>query len=76
MADDTPVTRSDNTHKCPGGCRRDVANYKFACLTCWRRLPVELGRPISASWRVDPVAHAVAMTAAREWYRMHREAVA
>jgi hypothetical protein len=69
-----PAGVPDNTHKCPGGCRRDVANTKFACPTCWRRLPVELAQPISANWRTDPFAHAVAMTAAREWYRTHRGA--
>jgi len=60
---------SGATHDCPGGCGRPVPRHRFACRSCWHRLPIDLRCPITANYRRDLAAHAQAMTAARRWYR-------
>lgn len=56
-------------HNCPGGCARQVNQAKFACLPCWRRLPVDLRRPITQLYNRDLLGHLQAMSDARRWYR-------
>ncbi|MCU1614530.1 MAG: hypothetical protein JWO98_2070 [Frankiales bacterium] len=63
------------THECPGGCgRRDVALEKFACPSCWFRLPRTLKKGITQTYRLDRAQHAEAMRAAIDWYAAHRPA--
>lgn len=56
------------THGCPGNCGRRVPHHRFACRSCWYRLPTDLRRPIVAYYQVDPGAHAEAMVDAIHWY--------
>lgn len=56
------------THACPGGCGRQVPYHHFACRNCWYRLPMDLRRPISGNWHLNPDAHAEAMVDAQQWY--------
>lgn len=62
---DTTMT----THDCPGGCGAPVPQHKFACFTCWRRLPAPLRRAITRTYNVDHTAHSRAMVTAMHWYR-------
>lgn len=41
------------------------------CQPCWYRLPQDLRRPISDTYRRDPLAHGHAMGDARRWYLDH-----
>jgi len=59
----------EHTHSCPGGCGRQVAHQRYACPSCWGRLPADLRRPITATYRRDQAAHGQAMADARRWYR-------
>ncbi|MPZ66775.1 MAG: hypothetical protein GEU83_15125 [Pseudonocardiaceae bacterium] len=63
------MTAARTTHECPGGCGRQVARHHFACRACWYRLPSDLRRPISATYRRDAGAHPAAMAEAVAWYR-------
>ncbi len=45
------------SHNCPGGCARHVIQAKFACPPCWRRLPVDLRRPITQLYNRDLLGH-------------------
>lgn len=58
-------------HACPGLCGRNVLNHLYACKPCWYRLPQDLRRPISDTYRRDPLAHLHAMGDARRWYLDH-----
>lgn len=51
-----------------------MENRKFACATCWGRLPAELQKAITTNFEVDFAAHFAAMTAAADWYRTNRPA--
>ena len=57
------------THACPGGCRRQVAPYHFACPVCWWRLPSEMRDLITVAHGRDPDARVEAMLSAIAWYR-------
>lgn len=70
----TTTGRVAGCHDCPGGCGRPVPRRHFACQGCWYRLPVELRRPISMTYRTDTGAHLAAMADAADWYRTQRAA--
>jgi hypothetical protein len=60
-------------HTCPGGCGdQNITSSRFACRTCWYRLPAVLR---SAIWRAYQdvgalsAPHRAAMADAHEWYR-------
>ena len=65
-----------STHSCPGGCGRQVPQHHFACRFDWYRLPADLRRPISATYRHDPDAHRQAMSDAIRWYHEQHHAKA
>lgn len=69
------MTAARSTHECPGGCGRPVARQHLACRACWYRLPADLRRPISATYRRDFGAHLAAMSDATDWYRTRRPAM-
>lgn len=57
-------------HRCPG-CGERIPFTRFACLVDWRRLPLDLRRPVSATARrtlLDPERRAIVQDA-RRWYR-------
>jgi hypothetical protein len=56
------------THTCPCGCPRPVADRMFSCPTGWRRLPHRLRSPILQSPR-GTLGHREAMASAVEWFR-------
>lgn len=56
-------------HRCPGGCSRYVPQRQVACRSCWYRLPLDLRRPITATYQRDPEAHLDALLDALRWYR-------
>lgn len=61
------------THRCPGGCGRDVPRRFVACRDDWRRLPAEQRERIkllNATVRGSP-EHFRALIDARHWYREH-----
>lgn len=62
------------THTCPGGCGRDVANARYACLPCWARLPVELRAAIIDTSHLGTLEarRREALVAAGSWLREHR----
>lgn len=65
------------THACPGACGRQVGHKRYACRTCWYRLPFDLRNTITGSYRAgDRLGHRSAMRAAHEWYKAHRPGVA
>lgn len=65
------------THTCPGGCGRDVANARYACLPCWSRLPVELRSAIIDTSHLGTLEsrRREALTSAGAWLREHRGAM-
>lgn len=68
----SPITTPPGrTHRCPGGCARQVPSHHFACRTDWFRLPINLREPISDNYLRDPAAHLAAMQDAMQWYREH-----
>jgi hypothetical protein len=65
----TPITtKAGATHPCPG-CGRHIYSHHFACQTDWFRLPVDLRKPIHASYGRAAAAYSVAVANAMEWYR-------
>ncbi len=68
------TTGPTSCHECPGGCGRQVGRHHFACKACWYRLPADLRRPISATYRRDTGAHLAAMADAVDWYRTQQPA--
>jgi hypothetical protein len=62
------VAERRTTHECPGGCRRQVPRHRYACRTCWYRLPGDLRTAITDTYRRDPAAHRTAMLDAGLWY--------
>jgi len=62
---------SGRTHDCPGGCGRQVFTHMFACRADWYRLPLDLRRPITATYGRDRDAHLEAMGDAMTWYAEH-----
>jgi hypothetical protein len=59
------------SHDCPGGCHRPVPHHRFACGSCWQRLPEDIRRRIVSSHGRDPDGHWDAVTDAFAWYRDH-----
>ena len=60
-------------HACPRpGCIARVPFGAFACLRCWRTLPVDIRNGITyARDREAWDAHTAAMRAARDWWEAH-----
>lgn len=68
----TPSRKPDGprTHLCPGGCGRQVRDDLFACKPDWFRLRPALRSAVWAAWNNgDLLAHAAALTEARQWFR-------
>lgn len=59
------------THDCPGNCGRQVAHRRYACATCWPRLPRELQLAITTNHGRDLGGHGDAMRVARRWFVEH-----
>lgn len=64
------------THPCPAGCGKPVFTNQFACRTDWYRLPLDLRRAITSTYRRDRGAHLEAMGDAMQWYAEHPREVA
>lgn len=56
-------------HACPGNCNTRVPPRHVACRPCWWRLPAEIRKDITATYRRDMAAHRQALQAAIQWYR-------
>ena len=56
------------THSCPGCGRAGIPVNLLACRPCWFRLPIDLRRPVTATFRRDNTAHLDAVIAALDWY--------
>jgi len=59
---------------CPGGCGNNVPAERFACSTCWYRLPNTMRRRVARTWAQrragEPGAtnkHMAAKAEATEW---------
>ncbi len=62
-------------HVCPGGCGRHVTPGRFACRSCWYRLPAAIRTAIWAGYRAAPLggAHRAAMADARDFYQQEAQ---
>jgi hypothetical protein len=61
----------DSRHLCPG-CHEPTGPRRVACVTCWRRLPLELQTRIHVTrWGDDIAGHAVALQDVAHWYAAH-----
>lgn len=62
----TTVELPEPVMPCPGGCGRDLAEGKYACLDCWSLLPTALSQAVKRArgeHRVDAARKAI------EWLR-------
>lgn len=59
-------------HQCPGGCSRRISNERFACRSCWYRLPCYLRNLITQAYRRG-THHAdnMPMAKATIWHKHH-----
>lgn len=66
--------RREPTHKCPGGCGRDIKREHLACSQDWYRLPESIRNEIWRAYRrhgVGSPEHGAALQEAVRWYRAH-----